>query len=102
MKFKALRYGEFFQGKISVYNHKRPLFVSFLECIEKESQKWVVDFYPRNALVSGMVLSLDPGEQNVLCEIVGRKGAVRYVRLLNPDIDLAGLWERSTHELAEA
>jgi hypothetical protein len=102
MKFQALRYGEFFQGKISLYNHKRPLMVRFLECIEKERQEWLVDFYPRNGLASGMVLAIDHADRNVLCEITGRRGAGRYLRVLNPEIDIEALWQQTKLALAEA
>jgi hypothetical protein len=102
MKFQALRYGEFFQGKISLYNHKRPLIVRFLECIEKDTQEWLVDFYPRNGLASGMVLAIDHDDQNVLCEIIGKKGNGRYVRVLNPEIDIEELWQHCEPALAEA
>lgn len=102
MKFQALRYGEFFQGKISLYNHKRPLVVRFLECIEKETQEWVADFYPRNGLASGMVLAIDHNDHKVLCEIIGRRGAGRHVRLLNPDFDIEALWQQREPALAEA
>jgi len=102
MKFKAQRYGEFFQGRISTYTHKRPVFMDFRECIKKESQEWLVEFYPGNDLIPGMVLSIDHDEQNVLCEIVGRNAAGRYVRLLNPHIDLGELWEKSEPAMAEA
>lgn len=95
MKFKAQRYGEFFQGKISLYNQKRPLIVSFLECIKKDVQEWLVDLYPKNGHAPGMVLAIDHESQRVLCEIIGSKGAGRYVRLLNPEIDLEKLWERT-------
>ncbi len=102
MKFQASRYGEFFQGKISPYSHKRPLIVSFLECIEKETQEWLVDFYPRNGLVCGMVLAIDHDNQNVLCEITGRKGSGRYLRVLNPEINIEELWQQKEPVLAKA
>jgi hypothetical protein len=101
MKFQAQRYGEFFQGKISLYNNQRPLIVSFLECMEKEAQEWRVHFYPGTDLVSGMVFAIDHGGQRVLCEIIGRKKAGRYVRLLTPDIDLEALWQEREPALAE-
>jgi len=102
MKFQALRYGEFFQGKISLYNHKRPLMVRFLECIEKETQEWLVDLYPKTGLASGMVLAIDHDRRNVLCEIIGRKSAGQHVRLLNPKIDIEALWQQTEPALAEA
>lgn len=102
MKFQALRYGEFFQGKISLYNHKRPLIVRFLECIDKGAQEWLVDFYPRNGLASGMVLAIDHDNQHVLCEITGKKGRGRYIRVLNPKINIEELWQQSELALAEA
>lgn len=102
MKFQAQKYGEFFQGKISLYNHPRPLIVRFLECVEKERQEWLVDLYPQTGLASGMVLAIEHDDQRVLCEIVGRKRAGRYVRLLNPAIDLEALWQQSEPALAEA
>jgi len=101
MKLKALRYGEFFQGKISMYNHKRPVFIKFLECIEKETQEWLVDFYPRNGLTPGTVLAIDHPEENVLCEILGRKSSGRFVRLLNPEADLKEVWGQSELALAD-
>ncbi|NTW53157.1 MAG: hypothetical protein HGB22_11315 [Chlorobiaceae bacterium] len=85
MKFKALKYGEFFQGQISVYANKRPLSIKFLECVEKNKQEWRVELEPKNGLNPGMVIAI---EKDVLCEIISRKGNFRYVRLLNPDIDL--------------
>lgn len=91
MKLKALRYGEFFQGKISMFSHKRPVFIHFLECVEKEAQEWLVEFYPKNGLTPGTVLAIDHDEQQVLCEITARKRAGLYVRLLNPAIDLDAL-----------
>ncbi|MBN1929951.1 MAG: hypothetical protein JW764_10470 [Chlorobiaceae bacterium] len=101
MKLKALRYGEFFQGKISTYNHQRPVFIHFLECIRQETQEWLVDFYPKNGLTPGMVLSIDHHEQSVLCEIIGRKRAGRFVRLLNPGVNLEELWAHREVALAE-
>jgi hypothetical protein len=41
-----MRYGEFFQARISLYDHRRPLIVRYLECIEKEAPEWLVDLYP--------------------------------------------------------
>lgn len=102
MKFHALRYGEFFQGNISLYNYQRPLIVRFIECIEREAQEWLVEFYPGNGLNPGMVLAIDHAGQRVLCEIVGRKRAGRYVRLLEPGIDLEALCQQGELALAEA
>lgn len=102
MKLKAFRYGEFFQGKISTYNQQRPVFITFLECIRKETQEWLVDFYPRNGLTPGTVLSIEHDDENVLCEIIGRKRSGRFVRMLNPEIDLEGVWMQSELALAEA
>ncbi|NTV82498.1 hypothetical protein FGF66_09020 [Chlorobaculum thiosulfatiphilum] len=103
MKFQALRYGEFFQGNISLYNYQRPLMVRFIECIERERQEWLVGFYPASGLNSGMVLAIDHDGQRVLCEIVGRrKGAGRCVRLLDSGIDLEALWRQREPALAEA
>lgn len=90
MKFRALKYGEFFQGQISVYANKRPLFVKFLDRVEKKNQEWLVEFEPKNGLNPGMVLAIN---QNVLCEIIDKKGSVRHVRLLNPDVDIRNLWK---------
>ncbi len=101
MKLKALRYGEFFQGKISMYKHKRPVFIHFLECIERERQEWLVDFYPKNGLTPGTVLAIDHPDQSVLCEILGRKRAGRFVRLLNPEIHLESVWARNELTLAD-
>ena len=80
MKFQALIYGEFFQGKISLYNHKRPISVNFLECVEQKKGKWRVEFTPKHGLNPGVVIELD---NNVLCEILGKRGVSRYVRILN-------------------
>lgn len=97
-----MRYGEFFQGNISHYNYQRPLIVRFIECIEREAQEWLVEFYPGSGLNSGMVLAIDHADQRVLCEIVGRKKAGRYIRLLDPEIDLEALWRQREPALAEA
>ncbi|UWX58201.1 hypothetical protein NY406_02690 [Chlorobaculum sp. MV4-Y] len=102
MKFQALRYGEFFQGNISRYNYQRPLIVRFIKCLQREVQEWLVEFYPGSGLNSGMVLAIEHGDQRVLCEIVGRKGAGRSVRLLDSGIDLEALWQQSELALAEA
>lgn len=101
MKLKAFRYGEFFQGNINPYNHQRPVFIRFLECIWPETQEWRVDFYPKNGLTPGMVLSINYDKENVLCEILGRKRAGRFVRLLNPEIDPKEVWAQSNLALAD-
>lgn len=100
MRLKAFRYGEFFQGRISAFSHKRPVFINFIECVEKETQEWLVDFYPRNGLTPGTVLSIDHEKQQVFCEIIGRKRAGRFVRLLNRATDLEEIWRRSLSALA--
>lgn len=89
MKFKALKYGEFFQGQISVYTNKRPLFVKFLDCVEQKNQEWKVQIEPINGLNTGMVLAIN---QNVLCEIINKKDSYQKVRLLNPNIDIRKVW----------
>jgi hypothetical protein len=91
MRFKALKYGEFFQGQISVYANKRPLFIKFLECDEKQKQVWRVELEPKNGLIPGVVIAI---ENEVLCEITARKGTSRYVRLLDPGIDLDSVLKR--------
>lgn len=101
MKLKALRHGEFFQGKISMFTHKRPVFIDFLECVEKDTQEWLVDFYPRNGMTPGTILAIDHQERQVLCEIIGRKRVGRFVRLLNPAVDLEALDLQSALVLAE-
>ena len=102
MKFHALRYGEFFQGNISRYAHPRPVIVRFIECMEKRAQEWRVDLYPGTGLSSGMVLAIEHEDQRVLCEIIGRRRAGRYVRLLDSGIDLEALWQQREPALAEA
>jgi len=94
MKFKALKYGEFLMGHITAYKEKRPLFVNFIECIEKEIQEWRVEFKPNSGLKPGMVLTVD---NIIFCEIIINSSAISRVRLLNPKIDIFSIWQEINH-----
>lgn len=103
MKLGGVRYGEYFQGRISTYPHQRPVFIHFLECIEKETPEvWRVDFYPRHGLTPGTVLAIKDEHRNVLCEITGWKSSGRFVRMLDTGIDLMEIWKRNAPAIAEA
>jgi hypothetical protein len=90
MKLKAWRYGEFFQGRITVYSHRRPMVIHLFEFIEQEQHVvWLVDCYPRKGLSPGMVLAVEYGQRNVLCEIIRRKSSGRFVLLPDSGTDFA-------------
>ncbi|NTV59843.1 MAG: hypothetical protein HGA77_00855 [Chlorobiaceae bacterium] len=89
MRYKALKYGEYFAGTIISYKQKRGLFVIFKECIDLENYEWSVKLETDSGIMPGSILEFEDG---VLCEIVKKRSSVYYLRFLKKESDKSSIW----------
>jgi hypothetical protein len=89
MRYKAIKYGEYFQGKISICQQKRGIIVNFEDCIDPDIQKWRVRIESNVVMNPGEVFELEKG---VLCEIVNRSSSKHFVRFLMPQSECSNDW----------
>jgi hypothetical protein len=89
MRYKALKYGEYFAGIVISYKKKRGLFIVFKECVDVENYEWIVKLESDSGISTGSILELEEG---VLCEIVKKRGLNYHIRFLNKESDKSSFW----------
>jgi len=72
MRCLAIKYGEYFQGQITLCRQKRGLYVNFENCTDPEKQEWCIYIESNTAMNTGDVFELEDG---VLCEIVSNSNS---------------------------
>ncbi|TLU83117.1 MAG: hypothetical protein FDX30_08610 [Chlorobium sp.] len=89
MRFRALKYGEYFVGQVLVCRHKRGLFVIFKECVDAKHDEWCVRLESDAGINTGSILQLEEG---VLCEIVKKRGTIYHARFLKTVSEKSRAW----------
>lgn|GEM_PF-1190338 len=89
MRCLAIKYGEYFQGQITLCREKRGLYVNFENCTDLEKQEWCIYIEPNTVMNTGDVFELEEG---VLCEIVSKNSSRHYVRFLKPETRCISEW----------
>lgn len=88
-RYRAIKYGEYFQGQITRCRQGRGLYVNFENCVDLKKQEWKIRIESNVFMNIGEVFELDQG---VLCEIVNRSSSRHYVRFLKPETACSSEW----------